>query len=354
MSSLHTNQTFFDIGEEYAVQEVIGEGAYSVVRSAIHKPTGQKVAIKKISPFGYSMFCLRTMRELVSLRHFHHENTVSILGVQKPRSYEDFQDVYHFQELMETDMHSVLRNEELSDAHCQYFTCQILRAVKANHSADVLHCDLKPSNLLLNSNCDLKVCGFGFARLAATAGTRHGSSIEFVGSRWYRAPEVMLTPGNNTTAIDMWSIGCILAEMLSCKPLFPGKNFWHQLTLIFDVLGTPTVEDTEWISSELTRAEIRSLPFKSKIQWKNIFPRASDLALDLLERMLTFDPLKRISAQETLEHPYLASYHNPGDEPIAASIPEKSFDFDKKISNLSKEHLKGEVSLSIQFLACPN
>jgi mitogen-activated protein kinase 1/3 len=224
MSSPHTDQTFFDIGEEYDVQEVVGEGAYSVVRSALHKPTGQKIAIKKINPFGYSMFCLRTMRELVSLRHFHHKNIVSILGVQKPRSYEDFQDVYHFQELMETDMHSALRNEELSDAHCQYFTWQILRAVKAIHSADVLHCDLKPSNLLLNSNCDLKVCGFGFARLAATAGTRHGSSIEFPGSRWYRAPEMMLTAGNNTTAIDMWSIGCILAEMLDGKPLLPGKD----------------------------------------------------------------------------------------------------------------------------------
>jgi mitogen-activated protein kinase 1/3 len=157
-----------------------------------------------------------------------------------------------------------------------------------------------------------------------------------------------------TNAIYLWSVGCILAELLSGTPISLGKDYYQQLALIFDVLGTPTMEDYSSINWGPAHAYVRSLPFKSKILWKKIFPRASDLALDLLERMLTFDPLKRISAQEALEHPYLASYHNPGDEPIAASIPEKSYDFDKKISNLSKEHLKGEVSLSIQFLACPN
>jgi mitogen-activated protein kinase 1/3 len=128
------------------------------------------------------------------------------------------------QELMETDMHRVIRTQDLSDDHCQYFIYQTLRALKAMHSANVLHRDLKPSNLLLNANCDLKVCDFGLARSAASQEDNSGFMTEYVATRWYRAPEIMLTFKEYTKAIDVWSVGCILAEMLSGKPLFPGKD----------------------------------------------------------------------------------------------------------------------------------
>ena len=128
------------------------------------------------------------------------------------------------QELMETDMHRVIRTQDLSDDHCQYFIYQTLRALKAMHSANVLHRDLKPSNLLLNANCDLKVCDFGLARSAASQDDNSGFMTEYVATRWYRAPEIMLTFKEYTKAIDVWSVGCILAEMLSGKPLFPGKD----------------------------------------------------------------------------------------------------------------------------------
>lgn len=214
--------------------------------SALHKPSGQKVAIKKITPFDHSMFCLRTLREMKLLRYFNHENIISILDIQKPRNYESFTEVYliqvrllptnsttltvqsllrtSFQELMETDMHRVIRTQDLSDDHCQYFIYQTLRALKAMHSANVLHRDLKPSNLLLNANCDLKVCDFGLARSAASTEDNQGFMTEYVATRWYRAPEIMLTFKEYTKAIDVWSVGCILAEMLSGKPLFPGKD----------------------------------------------------------------------------------------------------------------------------------
>ena len=176
------------------------------------------------------------------LRYFNHENIISILDIQKPRSYETFTEVYliqvrcsmlcrfqicsanTFKELMETDMHRVIRTQDLSDDHCQYFIYQTLRALKAMHSANVLHRDLKPSNLLLNANCDLKVCDFGLARSAASQEDNSGFMTEYVATRWYRAPEIMLTFKEYTKAIDVWSIGCILAEMLSGKPLFPGKD----------------------------------------------------------------------------------------------------------------------------------
>jgi mitogen-activated protein kinase 1/3 len=191
------------------------------------------------------MFCLRTLREMKLLRYFNHENIISILDIQKPRNLETFTEVYLIQvrlvwncesqyclpiadfliqELMETDMHRVIRTQELSDDHCQYFIYQTLRALKAMHSANVLHRDLKPSNLLLNANCDLKVCDFGLARSAASTEDNSGFMTEYVATRWYRAPEIMLTFKEYTKAIDVWSVGCILAEMLSGKPLFPGKD----------------------------------------------------------------------------------------------------------------------------------
>ncbi|CAG8954888.1 hypothetical protein HYALB_00009938 [Hymenoscyphus albidus] len=330
----------FNVSEQYDIQDVVGEGAYGVVCSALHKPSGQKVAIKKITPFDHSMFCLRTLREMKLLRYFNHENIISILDIQKPRNYETFTEVYLIQELMETDMHRVIRTQDLSDDHCQYFIYQTLRALKAMHSANVLHRDLKPSNLLLNANCDLKVCDFGLARSAASQEDNSGFMTEYVATRWYRAPEIMLTFKEYTKAIDVWSVGCILAEMLSGKPLFPGKDYHHQLTLILDVLGTPTMEDYYGIKSRRAREYIRSLPFKKKVPLRTLFPKTSDLALDLLEKLLAFNPVKRITVDEALQHPYLEPYHDPEDEPTAQPIPEEFFDFDKNKDNLSKEQLK--------------
>ncbi|OMJ27298.1 Mitogen-activated protein kinase CPK1 [Smittium culicis] len=200
------------------------------------------------------MFCLRTLREIKLLKLFDHENIISILDIIRPPSFKQFDEVYIVQELMETDLHRVIRTQELSDDHCQYFIYQTLRALKYIHSANVLHRDLKPSNLLLNSNCDLKVCDFGLARGVNMGEDDNGAGFmtEYVATRWYRAPEIMLTFKEYTKAIDIWSVGCILAEMISGRPLFPGKD-----------------------------------------------------SIDLMEKMLTFNPKSRISVDEALEHPYL-------------------------------------------------
>lgn len=332
----------FAAGSNYDVQEVIGEGAYGVVCSAIHIPSQRKVAIKRITPFDHSMFCLRTLREIKLLRHFNHENIISILDILRPPSLQEFREVYLVQELMETDMHRVIRTQELSDDHCQYFIYQTLRALKALHSADVLHRDLKPSNLLLNANCDLKLCDFGLARSARPPPNIDDSNTfmtEYVATRWYRAPEVMLTFKEYTRAIDIWSVGCILAEMLSGKPLFPGRDYHHQLSLILDILGTPSIDDFYAISSPRSREYIRALPFRKKKPLASLFPSANPSAVDLMEKCLTFSPKKRIQVDDALRHPYLEPYHDPSDEPTAPPLDPSFFHFDNGIP-LSKEDLK--------------
>ncbi|EGF98645.1 uncharacterized protein MELLADRAFT_73553 [Melampsora larici-populina 98AG31] len=334
----------FNVGSKYHVMDVIGEGAYGVVCSAVHRPTGQKVAIKKITPFDHSMFCLRTLRELKLLKYFQEqnvsENIISIVDIIRPPSIEAFKEVYLIQELMETDMHRVIRTQDLSDDHCQYFIYQTLRALKALHSADVIHRDLKPSNLLLNANCDLKVCDFGLARSVRTAEQETGFMTEYVATRWYRAPEIMLTFKQYTKAIDVWSVGCILAEMLSGRPLFPGRDYHHQLTLILDVLGTPTLDEFYAINSRRSRDYIRALPFRKKRPFTAIYPNASALAIDFLNKTLTFDPKKRLTVEEALQHPYLEAYHDPEDEPVAPPLDEDFFAFDRQKDDISREELK--------------
>ncbi|QNP99977.1 Mitogen-activated protein kinase [Yarrowia lipolytica] len=343
----------FNVSDHYQILDMVGEGAYGIVCSALHTPSGQKVAIKKITPFGRSMFCLRTLREIKLLRHFSHENIIGILDVQKPASFESFNEVYLIQELMDTDLHRVIRTQELSDDHCQYFVYQTLRAIKALHSANVLHRDLKPSNLLLNASCDLKICDFGLARSAASTEDNFGFMTEYVATRWYRAPEIMLTFKEYTKAIDMWSIGCILAEMLGGRPLFPGRDYHSQLTMILDVLGTPTMEDYYSVKSRRAREYIRSLPFKKKLPFSQLFPKANPLAIDLLEKLLTFNPAKRITVEEALVHPYLEQYHDADDEPTAEPIPDEFFDFDRNKDELSVEQLKTLIYNEIMYWKRP-
>ncbi|TIB95368.1 Pkinase-domain-containing protein [Wallemia mellicola] len=316
---------------------------YQVVRSKAYAKSN-----KETEPLMHQMFLLRTLRELKLLKYFQEqnvsENIISVLDMIKPKDYPNFKEVYLIQELMETDLHRVIRTQDLSDDHAQYFVYQTCRALKAMHSADVIHRDLKPSNLLLNANCDLKVCDFGLARSTQTAepGCETGFMTEYVATRWYRAPEIMLTFKQYTSAIDIWSVGCILAEMLSGRPLFPGRDYHHQLTLILDILGTPTLDEFYAISSRRSRDYIRALPFRKKRSFSQLFPDASPEAVDFLTRTLTFSPKSRMSVEECLSHPYLSAYHDPDDEPSAPPLDASFFEFDHRKDVISKEELKRE------------
>jgi mitogen-activated protein kinase 1/3 len=312
----------------------IGRGAYGIVCSVMNSETGEMVAIKKIAnAFDNHMDAKRTLREIKLLRHLDHENIVGIRDVIPPSVPQAFNDVYIATELMDTDLHHIIRsNQELSEEHCQYFLYQILRGLKYIHSARVIHRDLKPSNLLLNANCDLKICDFGLARPTS----ENDIMTEYVVTRWYRAPELLLNSTDYTAAIDVWSVGCIFLELMNRQPLFPGKDHMNQMRLITELIGTPTEEDMGFVRNEDAKRYMRHLPQFPRKSFVATFPHVHPTAIDLIERMLTFNPLQRITVEDALAHPYLERLHDIADEPTCT----EPFSFDFEQQALTEDQMK--------------
>lgn len=302
-------QTLFEIDTKYVPIKPIGRGAYGIVCSSINKETNEKVAIKKIkNAFENRVDALRTLRELKLLRHLQHENVISLKDIMMPVHKRSFKDVYLVYELMDTDLHQIIKSSQaLSNDHCRYFLFQLLQGLKYLHSVNILHRDLKPGNLLVNANCDLKICDFGLAR---TNNSKGQFMTEYVVTRWYRAPELLLSCDNYDTSIDIWSVGCIFAELLGRKPIFPGTECLNQLKLVINVLGSIPESDLKFIINPKARRYIRSLPYSHGTPFNNLYPNADPRAIDLLQKMLVFDPSKRIGVNEALQHPYMSALNN--------------------------------------------
>lgn len=296
---------------KYRVEEVIGEGSYGVVCSATNTETGERVAVKRImSVFEEVPEATRTLRELKFLRLLkHHENIITIKDVLLPSDRDNFDDVFVVLELMPTDLTRVLRSRiELSPEHIRWLVFQLTRGIFFLHTSRVFHRDLKPSNILINARCDLRIVDFGLSRAAFdNQDPDFVFWTDYVATRWYRAPElIMTTSPKYTTAIDMWSVGCIFAEMLNNgRPMFPGHNPEDQLRLIINFCGTPPPEVIANVREPRIRSLLARMPICTPKPLTTVFPHADALALDLLERILEFDPDRRISAEEALKHPYL-------------------------------------------------
>ncbi|KAJ6678678.1 MITOGEN-ACTIVATED PROTEIN KINASE [Salix viminalis] len=309
-------ETVFEVDSKYVPIKPIGRGAYGVVCSSINRETNEKVAIKKINNvLENKIDALRTLRELKLLRHIRHENVIALKDVMLPVHRTSFKDVYLVYELMDTDLHQIIKSSQpLSNDHSKYFIFQLLRGLNYLHSANILHRDLKPGNLLVNANCDLKICDFGLAR---TSRGNEQFMTEYVVTRWYRAPELLLCCDNYGTSIDVWSVGCIFAEILGRKPIFPGTECLSQLKLIISVLGSQNDTDLMFIDNPKARRYIKTLPYSRGVHLSHLYPHADPLAIDLLLRMLVFDPTKRISVTEALLHPYMSGLYDPRQDPPA-------------------------------------
>ncbi|CAN1300579.1 Mitogen-activated protein kinase 5 [Linum perenne] len=251
--NVHGN--LFEVSSKYVPPiRPIGRGAYGIVCSAVNSDTREEVAIKKIgNAFDNRVDAKRTLREIKLLRHMNHENVIAIRDIIRPPKKEAFNDVYIVYELMDTDLHQIIRSDQfLTDDHCQYFLYQLLRGLKYVHSANVLHRDLKPSNLLLNANCSPDDASLGFLR------------------------------------------------------------------------------------SDNARRYVRQLPQFRKQNFSTRFPSMSPGAVDLLEKMLVFDPNKRITVDDALCHPYLSVLHDINDEPVSPA----PFHFDFEHPSCTEDHIK--------------
>jgi len=248
-----------------------------------------------------------------------------------PLPSPEFDDVYIVMPSMHIDLHKAIYSKmKLSESHAQAFACQMLRGLKYLHSAGVVHRDLKPSNILVNRDCTLRIADLGLARGRSY---KEEELTDYVVTRWYRAPELMLWPAGYFEAVDIWSVGCIHAEILARKPLFPGENHVDMLRRIGTALGFVQERDLAWLPADglerdgvLTFMEALQLPAKPPQPLESRVPTASEACLDFVCQLLAFDPTRRISAAGALAHAFLAKLSDPAGETTARAP--FSWDFD--------------------------
>ena len=317
----------FEVDARYEVQRRIGQGSYGTIAQARDRATGETVAIKKIRrAFEDAADCKKTLREIKLLQHFNHENILQLKEIMVPSG--EWLDLYLVFERMDSDLHHVLRSKQiLTNNHIRWFAYQILRGVAAIHDAHVLHRDLKPGNILINRNCDIKICDFGLARgvhdsrSPQTAGSPPTAPLtEYVVTRWYRAPELLCQNTCYGREVDVWSVGCVLAEMLGRKPFLPGRDYLQQVRLIVERIGADAA-DLDMIEHEQAREYVQAVAEQGRSSssscalppWPaslpHLFPQAQPEALSLLSRLLVFNPSGRISATDALNDAYVHDLH---------------------------------------------
>ena len=292
-------------------------GAYSVVWKVRDKKTRKHLALKKLyQAFRDAEDAQLVYRELMYLHEFAgHENLPHLREIIGGKDDNDLWLVFEY---MGADLRAVIAAGVLSDTHRKYVVYQTLRALKALHSAKVIHRDVKPSNILLDENCHVRLSDLGCCRSMAQAhveGVNRDVLSEYMGTRWYRAPECILGSQNYGTPVDMWGVGCVLAEAISGDVLFPGSSTMDQLRCIMQITGRPTGGDIESIGSPLAEIIMGDVEQPEPLALSELYPEASAESLDMIRMLLQFNPARRIRVTQALRHPYVVDFHNPEDEP---------------------------------------
>mmetsp|Transcript_87893 Transcript_87893/g.138739 ORF Transcript_87893/g.138739 Transcript_87893/m.138739 type:complete len:458 (-) Transcript_87893:358-1731(-) len=306
-----------DFPEHLSIKRELGRGSYGAVYLCEDSATGGEVAVKHVkqaADHGKSM-----VREVRLLSRLVHENILHLMDFPAV-SGVDFGDIFLVLPYYPLDLQKVIQSRQLlSDKHVQVITCQIVRALVYLHGVGVAHRDLKPANILLSADCLVKVCDFGLARGDMLSqdedryddGQRFGGVLtEYVVTRWYRAPEVMLLPKRYTSTVDLWSLGCIVGEMLGRRAMFPGKNHIDMIVRIGEVLGMPSDKELHWLPKDSVgyRFIFTICPPAVGTGLHNLYPRASASCLDFMRGLLTWDPVDRLTAAEAQEHLYLLQF----------------------------------------------
>ncbi|KAK0419815.1 hypothetical protein QR680_014337 [Steinernema hermaphroditum] len=308
------------VRDKYELQKRLGKGAYGIVWKAIDRRTNEAVALKKIfDAFRNPTDSQRTFREIMFLQEFgRHPNVVKLYNILKA---DNDKDIYLVFEYMEADLHNVIkRGTILKEIHKQYIMCQLFRAIRYLHSGNVLHRDLKPSNVLLDADCRVKLADFGLARsLSQLEDYPEGENMpeltEYVATRWYRSPEILLAAKRYTKGVDMWSLGCILAEMIIGRALFPGTSTINQIERIMNTIIRPSRTDIDSIGSHYAASVLDKMPKSPKRSLEIVLGGADPAAVDLVNRLLIFAPHKRLTVEHCLCHPYVLQFHHAHEEP---------------------------------------
>lgn len=299
------------VEKRYSIERHIGSGAYGVVWRAVDRKTKQQVALKKVyDGFGNQQDAQRTYREVMLLQRLEHPNVVKLLNVMRAINGNDLYLVF---ELMETDLHAVIRSGILQPIHKQFISYQIVRCVRYLHARRVIHRDLKPANILLNSDCLAKLGDFGLARTLLNLPKQQEEKnvlTDYIATRWYRSPEVLLGTKSYHLAMDMWAVGCIIAELLIGTPLYRGDSTLNQLSLIVASLGDPFDDDIAALKAEHAGELLKKLPplARPPDSLRVALSGQPPDAVNLITSILVFNPERRLTADEALCHPYLAPF----------------------------------------------
>lgn len=301
----------------------IGEGTYGQVYQARNKINGEIVALKKVRMDNEKEgFPITAIREIKILKELDHENIVKLKEIvtSKATDYNRGKgSIYMVFEYMDHDLTGLMDSglKWFSQAQIKCYMKQLLEGLHYCHKNNVLHRDIKGSNLLINNKGQLKLADFGLARPFNEQASNYTNRVITL---WYRPPELLLGAVNYGPAIDMWSVGCILAELLAKKPIFPGRSEIDQLELTYKLCGTPNEEN--WPNAaKLAWWETFKPQKVYKRRIREAFKDFPPEALDLVDRLLTLDPSKRISASEALDSDYFWTEPFPPDPSTLPKYP---------------------------------
>lgn len=284
--------------QRYELCRKLGEGSYGIVYKALDKYTGDTVALKvlKFDHIEKDGIPSNLLREISILKSLNHINLISLKDVRTSTV-----PLYLAFEYIDFDLAKLLdRSAYISPNLLRSYAFQMLAGIYYLHSHRIIHRDIKPENMLITKKGVLKICDFGMARYFAVPMRPYTKGVVTL---WYKAPELIIG-GFYELSIDIWSVGCILFEMITNVPLFPGEGQMDQINKIFSTLGTPSEDEYPGVRDKLKQKFNMDIPDYKGCDLAEMMSGADDLLIDLVMRMLRFDPMKRISAKEALNHPY--------------------------------------------------
>ena len=317
---------------KYEVIGIVGEGAYGIVYKCKNKETGKYVAIKKFKEIGDDLIKKTMKRELKMLQRLHHPNIVEFQDAFKRKG-----NLFLVFEFVDKNLLELIEENPkgLDPNIIKTIIYQLCKAIKYLHGQKIIHRDIKPENLLIAKNNETKLCDFGFARLIS------GNSeklTDYVATRWYRAPELLISQGEYGPEVDYWAIGCIMGELVDGNPLFPGENELDQIHCIQKVLGNLTEKQQEtFYSNPIYQGKNLLNITKPETLERKYFGKLNKQAINFLKGLLELEPKKRLNENNVFQHPYFAKLVN-NDKTMNNEINEK------KIININKVNTKNDYN----------